>query len=181
MKITINSNNGGFYTSRSGCLTRLLLLSIAVMVGAWLLPGVEVTSFWAVFWTAIVISLLNNIIRPVLIVITLPATALTLGLFLFVINAIIILMASAMVSGFHVDSFGSALLFSLVLMAVNYLLELPNKYLNRQTLNQSSNQTFKQSDEYLNRQTLNQSSNQTFKQSDDTDDDGFTPYEEIEN
>ena len=162
MKITINSNNnGGFYTSRSGCLTRLLLLSIAVMVGAWLLPGVEVTSFWAVFWTAIVISLLNNIIRPVLIVITLPATALTLGLFLFVINAIIILMASAMVSGFHVDSFGSALLFSLVLMAVNYLLELPNKYLNRQTLNQSSNQTFKQSD--------------------DTDDDGFTPYEEIEN
>ena len=181
MKITINSNNGGFYTSRSGCLTRLLLLSIAVMVGAWLLPGVEVTSFWAVFWTAIVISLLNNIIRPVLIVITLPATALTLGLFLFVINALIILMASAMVSGFHVDSFGSALLFSLVLMAVNYLLELPNKYLNRQTLNQSSNQTFKQSDEYLNRQTLNQSSNQTFKQSDDTDDDGFTPYEEIEN
>ena len=181
MKITINSNNGGFYTSRSGCLTRLLLLSIAVMVGAWLLPGVEVSSFWAVFWTAIVISLLNNIIRPVLIVITLPATALTLGLFLFVINAIIILMASAMVSGFHVDSFGSALLFSLVLMAVNYLLELPNKYLNRQTLNQSSNQTFKQSDEYLNRQTLNQSSNQTFKQSDDTDDDGFTPYEEIEN
>ncbi len=181
MKITINSNNGGFYTSRSGCLTRLLLLSIAVMVGAWLLPGVEVSSFWAVFWTAIVISLLNNIIRPVLIVITLPATALTLGLFLFVINAIIILMASAMVSGFHVDSFGSALLFSLVLMAVNYLLELPNKYLNRQTLNQSSNQSFKQSDEYLNRQTLNQSSNQTFKQSDDTDDDGFTPYEEIEN
>ena len=181
MKITINSNNGGFYTSRSGCLTRLLLLSIAVMVGAWLLPGVEVSSFWAVFWTAIVISLLNNIIRPVLIVITLPATALTLGLFLFVINAIIILMASAMVSGFHVDSFGSALLFSLVLMAVNYLLELPNKYLNRQTLNQSSNQTFKQSDEYLNRQTLNQSSNQSFKQSDDTDDDGFTPYEEIEN
>lgn len=148
-----------FYSSRGGCLTRLMLLSIAVMVGAWLLPGIEVESFWAVFWTAIVISLLNNIIRPVLIVITLPATVVTLGLFLFVVNAVIILMASAMVSGFHVDSFGSALLFSLVLMGVNYLLELPNKYLDRKTLNQSNNQTFKQSD--------------------DTDDEGFTPYEEI--
>ena len=149
-----------FYSSRSGCLTRLMLLSIAVMVGAWLLPGVEVTSFWAVFLTAIVISLLNNIIRPVLIVITLPATVVTLGLFLFVINAIIIVMASRLVTGFKVDSFGSAMLFSLILMAVNYLLELPNKYLNRQELNQQSTVGSQQSD-------------------DDTDDDGFTPYEEI--
>lgn len=145
-----------FYSSRGGCLTRLLLLSIAVMVGAWLLPGIEVESFWAVFWTAIVISLLNNLIRPVLIVITLPATVVTLGLFLFVVNAIIILMASAMVSGFHVDSFGSALLFSLVLMGVNYLLELPNKYLDRKPLEQ-----------------------QQPPHDDDTDDEGFTPYEEI--
>jgi len=147
-----------FYSSRGGCLTRLLLLSIAVMVGAWLLPGIEVESFWAVFWTAIVISLLNNIIRPVLIVITLPATVVTLGLFLFVVNAIIILTASAMVSGFHVDSFGSALLFSLVLMGVNYLLELPNKYLDRKPLEQQQQQP---------------------PHDDDTDDEGFTPYEEI--
>jgi putative membrane protein len=145
-----------FYSSRGGCLTRLMLLSIAVMVGAWLLPGIEVESFWAVFWTAIVISLLNNIIRPVLIVITLPATVVTLGLFLFVVNAVIILMASAMVSGFHVDSFGSALLFSLVLMGVNYLLELPNKYLDRKPLEQ-----------------------QKPSHDDDTDDEGFTPYKEI--
>jgi putative membrane protein len=146
-----------FYSSRGGCLTRLMLLSIAVMVGAGLLPGIEVESFWAVFWTAIVISLLNNIIRPVLIVITLPATVVTLGLFLFVVNAVIILMASAMVSGFHVDSFGSALLFSLVLMGVNYLLELPNKYLDRKPLEQQ----------------------QQPPHDDDTDDEGFTPYEEI--
>lgn len=145
-----------FYSSRSGCFTRLMLLSIAVMVGAWVLPGVEVTSFWAVFWTAIVISLLNNIIRPVLIVITLPATVVTLGLFLFVVNAIIIVMASRLVTGFKVDTFGSAMLFSLILMAVNYLLELPNKYLNRRPLEQ-----------------------QQTPQNDDTDDEGFTPYEEI--
>ena len=160
MKVTIN-NGGTFYNGQAGCFTRLMLLMIAVMVGAWLLPGVDVSSWGAVLLTAIVISILNNIIRPILIVITLPVTALTLGLFLFVINAIIILMASELVKGFHVDSFGSALLFSLILMGVNYLLELPNKYLNRQTLKQPNNQTFKPSD-------------------DDTDDEGFTPYEEVE-
>jgi len=159
MKITINSGDG-FYSGRSGCLTRIMLLSIAVMVGALLLPGIRVDSVWAVLFTAIAISLLDNLVRPILIVITLPATAITLGLFLFVINAIIILLADGLVGGFHVDSFGSALLFSLVLMAVNYLLEWPNKYFNRQTLNRSNDQSFTQSD-------------------DDTDDEGFTPYEEI--
>ena len=157
MRITINSNNGRtFYNGQPGCFMRLMLMMIAVMVGAWILPGVDVTSFWAVFLTAIVISILNNIIRPILIVITLPVTAITLGLFLFVINAIIILMASELVGGFHVDSFGSALLFSLILMGVNYLLELPNKYLNSKPLQQ-----------------------QKMHQDNDTDDEGFTPYEEI--
>ncbi len=155
MKITINKG-GTFYNGQAGCFTRLMLLMIAVMVGAWLLPGVEVSSWGSVLLTAIVISLLNNIIRPVLIVITLPVTAITLGLFLFVINALIILMASELVKGFHVDTFGSALLFSLVLMGVNYLLELPNKYLNRKPLQQQPQQ-----------------------QDDNTDDEGFTPYEEI--
>ena len=159
MRITIN-NGGTFYNGQAGCFTRLMLLMIAVMVGAWILPGVDVTSWGSVLLTAIVISLLNNIIRPILIVVTLPVTAITLGLFLFVINAIIIIMASELVKGFEVENFGSALLFSLILMAVNYLLELPNKYLNRQTLNQSNNQAFRQSD-------------------DDSDDEGFTLYEEI--
>ena len=145
-----------FYTQRSGCLMRLLLLSIAVIVGAWLLPGIHVESVWSVFLTAVVISLLNNLLRPVLIVITLPVTAVTLGLFLFVINAVIILLASGLVSGFHVDSFWSALLFSLVLTVVNYLLEWPNRYINRSQ--------FKG-----NRQPPEA----------DTDDEGFTPYEEI--
>ena len=102
-----------------------------------------------------VISLLDNLVRPILIVVTLPVTAITLGLFLFVINAVIILMASAIVDGFKVDNFGSALLFSLIITAVNYLLELPNKYLNRKELQE--------------------------KQDDNTDEEGFTPYEEIEN
>ena len=152
MNLTINSGDG-FYSGQGGCLTRIVVLSIAVMVGAWLLPGVEVTSFWAVLITAMVISLLDNLVRPILIVVTLPATVVTLGLFLFVINAIIILMASGIVKGFDVNSFGSALLFSLVLTAVNYLLELPNKYLGRKDLHK--------------------------RKDDNTDDEGFTPYEEI--
>ena len=160
MKVTYNTG-GHFYTSQGGCLMRLVVLSIAVMVGAMILPGIAVESSGAVILTALVISILNNILRPILIVITLPATIVTLGFFLFIINAIIILMASEMVNGFHVDNFGSALLFSLVLMCVNYLLELPNKYLNRNNLQQPGNPTFKQTN-------------------DDTDDEGFTPYEEVE-
>lgn len=152
MQININSGDA-FYSGHGGCLTRLVVLSIAVMVGAWLLPGVEVTSFWAVLITAVVISLLDNLVRPILIVVTLPVTVVTLGLFLFVVNAIIILMASGIVKGFDVSSFGSALLFSLVLTAVNYLLELPNKYLGRKELHK--------------------------RKDDNTDDEGFTPYEEI--
>lgn len=152
MNITIN-NGDSFYSGNTGCLTRIAVLGIAVMVGAWLLPGVEVTSFWAVLLTAVVISLLDNLVRPILIVVTLPATVVTLGLFLFVINAIIILMASGIVNGFEVNNFGSALLFSLVLTAVNYLLELPNRYLQRKELRK--------------------------RRDDDTDDEEFTPYEEI--
>jgi len=146
--------NGTFYTSRSGCLVRILLLALAVTIGARLLPGVHVDSIWAILLTAVVISLLDNLVRPVLVVVTLPATALTLGLFLFVINALIILMSSAIVRGFHVDSFWSALLFSLVLTAVNYLLELPNRYIDRKEL--------RPRDDHHN-----------------DDDEEFTPYEEI--
>ena len=160
MKVTVN-NGGNFYTSQGGCLMRLVVLSIAVMVGAWLLPGITVTTTGAVLLTALVISILNNTLRPILIVIALPSNTVTLGLLLFVINALIILLAGEMVSGFHVDSIVTAVLFSLIIMAVNYLLELPNRYLNRKTLNQQSTQTFTQSN-------------------DDTDDEGFTPYEEIE-
>ena len=143
-----------FYSGRGGCLTRILLLSVAVIVAAWLLPGVAVGSVWSVLLTAVVISLLDNLVRPILVVITLPVTAITLGLFLFVINAIIILLASEIVDGFEVSGFGSALLFSFVLTGINYLLELPNRYLERKELHQ--------------------------RHDDNTDEEGFTPYEEVE-
>lgn len=160
MKVTVNKD-GHFYTSQGGCLMRLVVLSIAVMAGAWLLPGITVKSAGAVILTALVISILNNTLRPILIVIALPSNSITLGITLFVINTLIIMLASGLVSGFHVDHFGWAVLFSLVIMVVNYLLELPNRYLNRQNLNQ-------------------QKTDSSQSPTNDTDDDGFTPYEEVE-
>ena len=85
MKVTVNKN-GHFYTGQGGCLMRLVVLSIAVMVGAWLLPGITVASSSAVILTALVISILNNTLRPILLVIALPSNTITLGILLFVIN-----------------------------------------------------------------------------------------------
>ena len=111
------------YSSSGGFLTRTLVLTLAVLIADRLLPGVEVTSNWAAIGTAIVIALLNNIVRPILIVITLPLTLLSMGVFLFVVNAIIILMASGLVGGFTVHGLGSAILLSIIITALNYVLE----------------------------------------------------------
>jgi putative membrane protein len=94
---------------------KILLTAIAVLVIGKLLPSVEVTDYVTAIWVAAVLSLLNTFIKPLLIFFTLPATILTMGLFVFVINAIIILMASSLVGGFYVTGFFSALLFSLLL------------------------------------------------------------------
>jgi putative membrane protein len=103
-------------------LTRLLISTIAVILSAYLLPGVAVDSFITALLAAIVLSLLNVVVKPVLVILTIPITILTLGLFLLVINAIIIMFASSILSGFTVDSFWYALLFSIVLSLVNSIL-----------------------------------------------------------
>lgn len=96
-------------------ILRILLSAIAVIILAYILPGVGVDSYVTAIIVAIVLGLLNFIVKPVLIIITLPVTILTLGLFLLIINAIIILLASNIVSGFHIDNIWWALLFSLLL------------------------------------------------------------------
>lgn len=135
-----------------GFLARTIILTLAIIIAIRILPGVRIvgSSVWAAFVTAMVISLLDNFLRPILIFITLPFTVVSMGLFIFVINAIIIEFADAIVGPFEVDSFGYALLFSFIITALNYLLELPNKWLNRQT----------------------------YRKRDDNDD-NFTEYEEI--
>ncbi|PQJ76426.1 phage holin family protein [Polaribacter glomeratus] len=96
-------------------LLKIILTALAVVVLAKILPGVTVIDYTTAIIVAIVISLLNMFIRPLLVFFTLPATILTLGLFLFVINAIIILLADNLVDGFEVSGFFTALLFSVLL------------------------------------------------------------------
>ena len=96
-------------------IVKVLLTAIAVVVIANFLPGVEIASYTSAIVVAVVLGLLRVTIKPLLILFTLPATIVTLGLFLLVINAIIILLADYFVSGFYVAGFWVAFLFSLLL------------------------------------------------------------------
>jgi putative membrane protein len=96
-------------------ILRLLLSAVAVLILAYVLPGVEVAGFNSAIIVAIVVALLRLIVRPILVILTLPVTIVTLGLFLLVINAIIILLADYFVGGFAVQNIWWALLFSLLL------------------------------------------------------------------
>lgn len=94
---------------------KILLTALAVIVLANVLPGIAVTNYVTAVIVAVTIALLNMFVRPLLVFFTLPATIVTLGLFLFVINAIIVLLAGKLVTGFMVSGFFSALLFSVLL------------------------------------------------------------------
>ena len=105
-------------------LIKTLIIAAAVVLASYVLPGVAVDRFTTALLVALVLSVLNFFIKPVLIILTLPITILTLGLFLFIINALIIVLAGKLVSGFRVDSIGWALLFSLLLSFFTYILEV---------------------------------------------------------
>lgn len=103
-------------------ILRLLLSALAVVLLANILPGIHVETYWIAVLVALVLGLLNGLVKPLLVILTLPVTILTLGLFLLVINAIIILLAGSLVSGFTVDGFWWALLFSLLLSVLQSIL-----------------------------------------------------------
>ena len=94
---------------------RILVTAFIVLLLANFLGGVSVDGFGTSIIVAIVLGLLNLIVKPLMVLFTLPVTLLTLGLFLFVINAVIILLCSELVGGFQVASFWTALLFSILL------------------------------------------------------------------
>jgi putative membrane protein len=104
-------------------IIRFLLNGLAVFLTAYLLPNVDVDGYGTALIVALVLSIANVIVKPILILFTIPITILTLGLFLLVINAIIILLADYLVDGFFVDGFWWALLFSLILSIFNSLFE----------------------------------------------------------
>ena len=95
-------------------LIKWLLSATALLCVAYIYPGVVVGSFGAAMMAALVIGLFNMVLRPVLVLLTLPVTLLTLGLFLFVINALMFWAASGVLQGFYVRGFGAALLGSLI-------------------------------------------------------------------
>lgn len=100
-----------------------LLSAIAIIITAYLLPGVHVTGIQAALVLAVVLGVINVFIRPLLILLTLPISIVTLGLFTLVINALLILLASHVVPGFTVDGFLWALLFGVVLAVVHFVIK----------------------------------------------------------
>ena len=98
---------------------KVLVCTVNVFILAKILPGVQITDIFSAIIVAVVLALLDAVVKPLLILLTLPATIFTLGLFLFVINACIILIDDHFVHGFKIDGFWYALLFSIVLSFFN--------------------------------------------------------------
>jgi len=94
---------------------KFILYAVAVLITSYILPGVEIKDFLAAIAVAIVLSLMNAFVKPLLVLFTIPVTVLTLGFFLLVINAVIVLIAGKLVPGFEVNGFWWALIFSIVL------------------------------------------------------------------
>ncbi len=103
-------------------LMKLILSAVAVIILAKLLPGVHLDNYTTAIIVAAVLAILNVLVKPVLIIFTLPITILTLGLFLLVVNAMIILLADKLIDGFAVSSIWTAILFSLLLSCLQSLL-----------------------------------------------------------
>lgn len=103
-------------------LVNWLISALAILVSSYLLAGVHISGFTTSLVVAVVLGLVNAFIKPILIILTLPINILTLGLFTLVINALVILITSAIVPGFKVDGFWWALGFSIILSLVNSFL-----------------------------------------------------------
>ena len=110
-------------------LLKWLLSATALMALSELHPGIQVAHFAVALSAALVLGLLNVLLRPVLVLLTLPVTLLSLGLFVFVINAFLFWMAAQMLNNFRVDSFGDALVGSLIYSALGMLIDSALKQL----------------------------------------------------
>src|SRR6187431_3038492 len=108
-------------------IIRLLVNGLAILIVSWLLKGVEVGNMLNAIIVAAVLALLNYVLKPLLIILTIPVTIFTLGLFLLVINALIIMLADWIVPDFRVDGFWWALLFSILLSIVNSIFDVSGK------------------------------------------------------
>lgn len=104
-------------------LSKWLLNATALLLVAYLYSGVDIKSYSAALIAALVLGLFNAILRPLLVILTLPVTVLTLGLFLFVINALLFWAAAGILDGFHVTGFGAALIGSVLYSAMGIVID----------------------------------------------------------
>ena len=102
-------------------ITKVLIAALALLLTAYLVPGIEVSGVYTAIIAAIILGVLNLFVRPILVILTLPVTILTLGLFVFVINAVLFLFVASFVYGFKVDGFWVALLGSLIVSVISTL------------------------------------------------------------
>ena len=105
-----------------GILVRWLVLTAAIIVASYALDGIQVKGFLSAFFAAAILGVLNAFFRPILIILTLPINILTLGLFTFIINALLLKMASGVISGFDVRGFWAAVFGSIIISVVSWAL-----------------------------------------------------------
>lgn len=105
-----------------GIIIRWLTLTFAIIVTAYLVGGIEVSGFWSALFAAGILGILNAFFRPIILILTLPINILTMGLFTFVINAVLLKMASGVISGFNVEGFWPAVFGSLLISVVSWLI-----------------------------------------------------------
>ncbi len=105
-------------------IMNIIVTTLAVIITAWLLPGVKVDDVMTAILVAVVLAFLNTVVKPILTILTIPITFFTLGLFLLVINAFMIILVTKLVDGFYVDGFWKALLFSLILSLTTSILNM---------------------------------------------------------
>jgi len=115
------SNNSG------GMIRNLLINTISIFVVSYILSGIEVDTFVTALVVAVVMAVLNVTLKPLLILITIPLTIITFGLFLLVVNVLVLYAAAALIDGFHVAGFWWALLFSVLVSFMNSILIGPKK------------------------------------------------------
>ncbi|WKN30465.1 phage holin family protein [Porifericola rhodea] len=103
-------------------LAKLLVNAIAVFLAAYLLQGVQIKNFWSAILTAIVLAIVNAVIKPLMVILTIPVTILTFGLFILVINALMLMLVDAILPGLKIKNFWWALIFGVVLSVINAIL-----------------------------------------------------------
>jgi putative membrane protein len=103
-------------------IVAFIINTVAVLVTSYILPGIHLRSFWTALWVAIVLGIVNAILRPIIFILTLPINILTLGLFSFIIMGLLVYLVSAVVPGFKVDNFWWAILFAVIVAIINWLL-----------------------------------------------------------